>query len=222
MRTFKSLSLSLFVFVLFAFTFQLRAQDSEKSFMVYPTFGVGIGFFYPKDVNTYIEDYMFPEALESYNTEIYMYLEVKGGVTFRLKNVDFGVIMEYDIAPKFVVVTGGGEDDTYAFSRYSPELSANYYIPGKSGKNAFFIGAGINYSFMEFEGIKASAPGVKLQLGYSMQFGKFNMQPYGAFRYVKGTDDDVIWGMGNDKFELNYTGGQIGIILSFHQRMLYR
>lgn len=219
MKTLKILAFLLAVNIL-VFLPGLRAQDSEKSFMVYPSLGLGIGFFYPDDVNTYIEDYLVAGYSETFNTEMYMYLEVKGGVTFRLKNIDFSVMAEYDIAPKFVSVTGG-DNLTYSFTRVAPELSTNYYFPNSSGRNAFFIGAGISYSFMKFEDFEASAPGIKVQAGYSMQFGKFNLQPYGAFRYVAGKDD-IMWGLQSDKFELNYTGGQIGVIMSFHPRMSYR
>jgi hypothetical protein len=199
----------------------LKSQESpSKSLLVYPSFGFGIGFFYPKDVNDYIKEEIISGYGSTVNTDLYMYLEIKGGITFRLKNVDFNAMLEYDIAPKYVVVSGGGDNFSFAFTRIAPEISANYYIPGESGKNAFFIGGGVNYSFMSFKEFKASNPGFKLQAGYSMQFGKFNMQPYLAFRYVKATDtsSDVNW----PKFNLDYTGGQIGIILSFHQRMNYK
>jgi len=212
---------------LFAFSTVARSQESAsssgKSSAIYPTFGFGIGFFYPGDVNDYIEEELVAGTIAT-NTELYMYLEVKGGLTFRLKQVDFSALLEYDIAPKFVVVSGGGDDFSYSYSRISPEISANYYIPGKSGKNAFFIGGGINYSFMKFEDFSASAPGVKVQLGYSMQFGKFNLQPYVAFRYTKATDDsDAIWGTMDEHSDitLDYIGGQLGLILSFHPRILY-
>ncbi|MBN2814455.1 MAG: hypothetical protein JXQ80_10285, partial [Bacteroidales bacterium] len=74
-----------------------------------------------------------------------------------------------------------------------------------------FVGGGVQYQFMSFEDFQASAPGFRAQVGYSMQFGNFNLQPYGAFRYAKATDSGDL-----TDFELNYTGFQIGVILSFH------
>jgi hypothetical protein len=216
----KLLKLGLFAALILT-CLNLKSQDSTaKSLTVYPTFGLGIGFFYPEDVNQYIEDEIVAGYGSSYNTNMYMYLEVKGGVTFRLKQVDFSALLEYDIAPKFVMVSDG-DNFSYTFSRISPEISANYYIPSRSGKNAFFIGGGVNYSFMTFKEFSASNPGFKIQLGYSMQMGKFNLQPYGAFRYVKATDSsssDPVW----DNFELSYTGGQIGVLLSFHPPVKYK
>jgi hypothetical protein len=199
---------------------KLTAQETvEKKTVVYPSFGLGIGFFYPKDVNDYIQN-EFDQLgyTEQVNTSMYMFMEVHGGITFRMKRVDITGSLEYDFAPKLVVVTGGGSNITYVYSRISPLVTANYYIPVKSGKHAFFIGGGVNYSFMKFKNFSASNPGLKLQAGFSMQLGKFNMQPYAAFNMVKATDSShPEWG----DFELSYTGGQIGIILSFHKRMLF-
>jgi hypothetical protein len=225
MRTNKLLQAFLAITLLFAISSSIQSQDSsEKSFLVYPTLGLGIGFFYPGDVNDYIEEEINAGMSSSYNTEIYAYLEVKGGITFRLKNVDFSALLEFDISPKFVTVSGG-DDISYAFTRVAPEISANYYIPNKTGRNAFFIGAGVSYGFLDFRDFAASAPGIKLQAGYSMQFGKFNLQPYGCFRYTKATDSSgAIWGTMDQHVEidLDYTGGQIGVIMSFHPKMSYR
>jgi hypothetical protein len=156
------------------------------------------------------------------NADIYMYLEVKAGLTFRLKSVDFTAALEYDIAPKYVIVDVG-DNISYSFSRIAPEISVNYFIPNKSGKNAFFIGGGISYSVMNFKGFSGSNPGFKIQAGYSMQFSKINIQPYFAFRYTEATDSNSVeYIEGKNDFGLSYTGGQIGILISFHPRMLYR
>jgi hypothetical protein len=198
----------------------LSQDNTAKTSAFYPSFGLGIGFFYPSDVNDYIDFDMAYQGVEgTFNTDLYMYLEVKAGLTYRMKSFDVTGGLEYDVAPKFVVVDGGSSGNlTYFYHRLSPEISANYYISNKNGKNAFFIGGGINYSFLSFEEFKASAPGFKVQLGYSMQFGKFNLQPYGAFRYTKATDSSNEMG----DFELDYTGGQIGVNMSFHPRILYK
>jgi hypothetical protein len=222
MKTNKMLSGLLFFIITATFPYASEAQESSpKNQMVYPTIGVGIGFFYPEDVNNYIKD-VVTAGYSTVNTELYMYLEVKGGLTFRLKNVDFTAALEYDIAPKFVVVDAG-DNISYSYTRLAPEISANYFIPNKSGKNAFFIGGGISYSFMKFKDFSASNPGFKIQTGYSMQFSKINIQPYFAFRYVKASDSSIIeYQEGKNSFDLSYTGGQIGVLISFHPRMLYK
>src|SRR5512145_1652960 len=188
--------------LLLVVTFFAAAQESaSKTSALYPSFGIGIGFFYPSDVNDYID-----AELSNYitvNEDMYMYLEVKGGLTYRLKKVDFSGMLEFDVGPK--IATSGDETYTYFFTRIAPEIGANYYISGRSGKNAFFIGAAVSYAWLKFEEFSASAPGIKGQVGYSMQFGKFNMQPYIAFRYNKATEDLEI-----GSFDLDNAEGQIG------------
>jgi hypothetical protein len=199
----------------------LLSQDSiTKTFAFYPSVGFGIGFFYPSDVNDYIEFDMASQGVAgSYNTSLYMYLEVKAGLTYRMKCFDITGGFEYDVAPKFILVSGSSVNSiTYFYHRLSPEISANYYFSTKNSKNAFFIGGGANYSFLSFEEYRASAPGLKVQLGYSMQFDKFNLQPYGAFRYTRATDSST----GMDDFVMDYTGGQFGLILSFHPMIRYK
>jgi hypothetical protein len=209
------------VFLLIMSWQTLLSQDLKaKTSAIYPSFGLGIGFFYPSDVNDYIDLDMAYQGVEgTFNTDLYMYLEIKAGLTYRMKSFDLTGGLEYDVAPKYVLVDGGSSGNlTYFYHRLSPEISANYYISNKNGKNAFFIGGGINYSFLSFEEFDASAPGFKVQLGYSMQFNKFNLQPYGAFRYTKATDSST--GMGD--FVMDYTGGQIGVNMSFHPKILYK
>jgi len=191
----------------------LTLKSQESPLKVYPTFGVSIGFFYPSDVNDYIESTLGSFYSTEFGSEdMFMYLELYGGVAFRLKRMDVTGFLEYALAPKWVVVTNG-DDISFTFSRISPGVNANYYIPIGSGKHALFVGGGIQYHIMDFEEFYASAPGFRLQAGISLQFGKFNIQPYGAFKYARATDSDN--DLGGD-FDLNYTGGQIGFFFSFH------
>jgi hypothetical protein len=199
----------------------VRSQDSTRmSHALYPTFGIGFGFFYPSDVNDYIqEDINSHGYIGEYNTDLYMYFELRAGLTYRTKSVDFSGILEYDAAPKWIVVSDGEDDLTYLYSRIAPGVMFNYYIPVGKGKDAFFLGAGVNYSFMKFTDFKASNPGFKLQAGFNLQFGGFNLQPFGAFNYAKATDSsDPLWG----NFVLSYISGQIGVNFSFHPAINYK
>lgn len=189
-------------------------ETTAKSNAVYPTFGVGFGFFHPEDVNDYIE-YSLPSGyISEYGTEdIFMLIDLHAGITFRMKRFDISAMLEYDIAPKFIIIEGA-DNQTHVFSRVAPGITANIYIPVGTGRHAFFLGGNVNYSFMSFKDFRASSPGFKLQLGFSMQFGKFNLQPFGAFNYASGKDtDNAAWGK---DFSLNYTNGQVGVYLSFH------
>jgi hypothetical protein len=223
MKTNKIITGFLFTVCLFyVLPFSSAQESASKNSMIYPSFGLGIGFFYPSDVNAYIEDNIM-SGYVSNNYEIYEYLEAKAGLALRMPKFDFGVSLEYDIAPKISIVTNG-ESFSYAYNRMGPEIYANYYLSNKSGKNAFFIGAAVNYSFLWFKEFKGSTPGVKLQAGYSLQLKKINLQPYGAFRYAKATDETKHLPEASqwDKFKLTWIGFQVGVIISVHPRMLYK
>jgi hypothetical protein len=212
---------ALLMILLMLSAIRVQSQDSTRmSSALFPTFGVGFGFFYPSDVNQYIQDEMNTLGyIEEYNTDLYMYFEIRGGLTYRIKSIDFSTIIEYDIAPKWIMVSGGGDDLTYYYSRIAPAIMVNYYIPVGAGRNAFFLGGGVNYSFMKFEDFNASNPGFKLQAGFNLQFGGFNLQPFGAFNYATATDSsDPFWG----DFVLSYLSGQIGVNFSFHPAIKYK
>jgi len=210
----------LLVFVLLIPGIFLKSQESStRSTAVYPVFGLGFGFFSPGDVNKYIEASLPSGYVNEMGSEdIFMFLDLHAGLTFRMKRFDITAMAEYDIAPKFIMITNG-DDLSFNFSRFAPGILANLYVPVGSGKHAFFLGGGVNYSIMNFEKFSASAPGFRFQLGFSLQFGKFNLQPFGAFNYASATDDsdeDL------ENFDMDYTNGQIGVNLSFHPAINYK
>ena len=202
------------VFLLFLISNKLAAQEtSPEKLMVYPSFGVAAGFFSPGDVNDAIEASLARAGVTKQygTTDIFMNYEIHGGVTFRLKKMDFSGELAFAFAPKWILVENG-DNMSFYFNRVSPGISANYYIPMKSDKMDFFLGGGVQYHFMKFEEIKGHTPGFSLRAGISMQFGRFNMQPNVSFLYAR-TDDTSLMDNG---FVLNYTSGLIGIIMSFH------
>jgi hypothetical protein len=140
--------------------------------------------------------------------------EIHGGVTFRLKQVDFSGELAFAISPKWILVENGSNMNFY-FNRVSPGISANYYIPMKSEKMELFVGGGVQYHFMRFEDFKGSNPGFCIRMGVSLQFGKFNMQPYASFLYAK-SEDNYMGDFTQGTLVMNYTSGLIGIIMSFH------
>jgi hypothetical protein len=197
---------------------QLNAQETGSgNLKIYPSFGIAAGFFNPGDVNDYIaaEYASAGMSTEFGTTDIFASYEIKAGLNFRLKRIDFSGELAFAIAPKWIIVENGS-NMSYYFNRVSPGMSANYYIPMKSKRMEFFLGGGVQYHFMKFKGFNASSPGFSLRTGVSMQFGKFNMQPYVSFLYAKSEDKETGEFMPY-KFEMNYTSGIIGIILSFHR-----
>ncbi len=205
------------IIILFPVGNMLLAQEtSEGNMKIYPSFGVAAGFFYPGDVNDYIAASMAIAGVEKQygTTDMFMNYEIHGGVTFRLKRMDFSGELAFAFAPKWILVENG-ENMNFYFNRVSPGISANYYIPMKSEKMDFFLGGGVQYHFMKFEDFNASNPGFCLRAGVSMQFGRFNMQPNVSFLYAK-SKDNFMGDFTENTFEMNYTTGLIGIIMSFH------
>jgi hypothetical protein len=202
----------LFVLVLLFKVVSLNSQESPVR--VYPSFGLSYGFFYPKDVNNFIKNDLSSHSLTttSGSSDMFSYFELRGGLTVKMKKIDFNGIGEYAIAPKVILVTNGSSQ-TYYFSRTTIGAVSDFFIPlGSSGRSSFFVGGGVLYSFMKFKSYTASAPGLRLQTGVSLQFGKFNLEPNLAFTYAKASKH-----MTYSNFEMNYTGGQISLIFSFHK-----
>jgi hypothetical protein len=188
--------------------------QAQSSVDIYPAFGLGFGFFYPGDVNAYLEDYYSTYAQEYGTFDMFMYFELHAALALKIKRIEVSGLFEFAFAPKYVVVTGG-DNNTFFFNRVSPGLTAYYFIPIGSGRHAIILGGGFQYHFMKFEDYKGSAPGFRIQGGINLVFGKFNLQPYGAFVYASAKDTGT---PGQDDFGLNYTGGQVGVNLSFHSR----
>jgi hypothetical protein len=195
-------------------TGSLKAQHDYKSFAVSPSFGFGIGGFNPAGVNEYINNDL--SGFITTNAELYLYEEIHFSLNFKFKWFDISPIAEYAIGPKVVV----GADRSYFFNRLSPGVLANFFIPmGSSGKNALFIGGGAQYHMMSFEDFKGNTPGYRIQLGFDLQFGRVNMQPILAFNLANAKN--ILPSDFNNR-DLNYTGGQIGINISFHKPVGHR
>ncbi|MBN1416215.1 MAG: hypothetical protein JW973_14025 [Bacteroidales bacterium] len=208
------------VIVFLSMAFSLHAQPGgKKTSAFYPGIGIGAGFFNPSDVNKYIENHLPAYIMEQVGfSEMILYEEVQGFLTYRIKFVDITSLVEYAIGPKLFIVIPG-DDQYYFFHRLSPGLLANFYIPVGSGKHAIYIGGGAQYHFMWFEEFKGNTIGFRLQAGFSLQFGRFNIQPHLAFNLAKAVHKDE----STDRtFDLNYTGGNLGINVSIHSPVANR
>lgn len=207
----KNLKSIVVVILLVITTASLNAQETNKS-ALYPGFGIGFGFFYPGDINDYLaETYV---SYETINMDMYMYYPLQAFLTYKIKRFDVTGIVEYATGPKYEVTYS----DWYFFNRFSPGVVGNIFFPVGSGKHAFYAGLGAQYHIMTFEEFSASNIGFRLQGGFSLQFGKINLQPHFALNIVSADDDSSV----NNKFNLNYTGGQIGVNVSFHKPVAYR
>jgi hypothetical protein len=192
-------------------------QDNSKTFGVYPGFGFGIGYFNPKQVNVYIADNLPDNIYMQYgSTDIFLYEELHVFVTCRIKWMDITSLVDYALGPKFIVISGSSSQ-FYNFNRISPGLLVNFYIPTHSSRHSFFIGGGAQFHIMKFEEYGGNAIGYRANAGYNIQLRKIGLQPNIAFNLAKAEDDRDFYA-----FELNYTGLQIGLNVSFHKPIAYR
>jgi len=206
----------MFMFSIFCLNAQ---QGITKTSAFYPGFGIGFGFFYPKGVNEYISNDLSSYYQQYGTNDIFMYYAVSGSLTYKIKWFDVSALAEYAIAPKFIYVSNTSDLITYGYSRFSPGMLASFYIPFASGRHAILLGGGAQYHFMKFKTFKGNNIGFRIQAGISLQFGKFNVQPLLAFNIAKAKNEMMV----NDKlYDLNYTGGQLGINLSIHPPVAYR
>jgi hypothetical protein len=212
----RIISITLLILLFYASNLLNAQETSSGNMKIYPSFGVAAGFFYPENVNDYIAASLVVAGVTKQygTTDMFVNYEIHGGVTFRLKKVDFSGELAFAFAPKWIFVENGNNMHFY-FNRVSPGISANYYIPMKSEKMEFFLGGGVQYHFMKFKEFNASNPGFCLRAGISIQFGRFNMQPNVSFLYAR-SEDNFTGYSGENTFVMNYTSGLIGIIMSFH------
>lgn len=189
----------------------LRSQESIVKF--HPSFGVAIGFFNPKGVNNFIKnDLSSNNIVTTTSSDMFAYYEAHGGLTLKIKFIGISGFAEYATSPKWIIVTNGSSR-SYYFNRTTLGVSTDFFIPLGTSKHSIFFGGGITYNFLKFKAFKASDPGFRIQAGASLQFGKFNLQPYARFNYAKAKD---VIPFTASPF-LNYTGGQLGFIFSFHR-----
>jgi hypothetical protein len=176
--------------------------------------GIGIGFFYPSAVNDRIKEENLNIDVSTGFEDIVMNLDLRASLTFKVKpNIDLSLVGEYAWGPKFFIVIGA-DSRYFHFDKFSPLVIAKFHKPIKSGRHSIFFAPGISYNFMKFtdynkDVAKGNALGGRAEIGYSFNFGRMSMQPFILFDYAKAVDKSL-----ND-FELNYSGGQIGIDFCF-------
>jgi hypothetical protein len=196
--------------------FSSSIVKSQDPFLrVYPSFSISAGYVNPESVNNYIDNNINSLKITDVigSRKIILYYEVNGGLTFRMRFFDITGFAEYATAPKWFIITNG-DNLTYFLNRSTFGATGKLYLRLGMGKSALFLGGGLNYNIMTFENYRATTPGYRILAGASMQFGRFNLQPFLAYNHPKVAKV-------GPNLELDYTGYQIGINLSFHKRMLY-
>lgn len=183
--------------------------------------GVNVGFFYPSDINDYLEDRYTDYILEfgTYSMIMYYTLNVDGSFFF-CRFTELKLELELAASPKMIMTD---ETDTYFLNRITPALKFNFHIPA-GNKVSIYMGPGVNYSRLRFKGPEfdktRTCLGFSGQAGVMVRFRKFAIQPGITFNYIPGKKEES---SGGDDFvttyqtglDFSYTGGQIGCTFYF-------
>jgi hypothetical protein len=168
--------------------------------------GIGIGFFYPQDVNDYIANEL-PSGETVFGVNgLYMNLGINLTLGYKIyRNWEFQWLAETYAAPKYVTTNVG--DYSYNFWRVSTGVLVNFHIPMNAiGKHSIYFGAGPLFHNMTFKEYNASTVGARFQVGFSINNYKFNPQVYLSGDYASANDGS---------FNLNYSCFRIGVNLNF-------
>jgi hypothetical protein len=186
----------------------ISENRAEKPF----SFGIGFseGFFYPGDVNDYIDFYTSYINITNGSSSLFVNYVGKASLIYRInKTVRLSLVGEYGWGPKYFVVSNG-DNEYFHFDRASIGLVAKFHIPVGSGRHSIFIVPGLLYHSMKFEDFKANNIGGRLGGGFSFNFKKFKLQPFTCYDYVSASDTGYGF-----VFELNYSGIQFGVDFIF-------
>lgn len=179
-------------------------QQSNKEQKLFFSPSVGIGFFYPDDVNRIIES----NYTSTTNSDMYLYFHIgANGSYFLAPFIELQAGAEFAFAPKFVAVDDN--IDTYFFRRITPNAKLNFHIPAGK-KVTISIGPGISYSSLKF-----NAPGGSIEntdIGYSIQAGA--MIRFSKFAYAPSLVFNNIMAEGKNHYiisepDLSFIGVQI-------------
>jgi hypothetical protein len=194
---------------------QFSSAQNSASKKVYfkPGISFGVGIFYPKEVNNYIENDLTDYITTNENLYANYFLGVSFGIQLN-KVIAIEPVIEFALAPKIMI----GADRTYIFGRVSPGVMANLYAPmGSKGRNAFMLGGGILYHHMWFEDYAGNTIGPAFKIGVSFNHGKsFNPEAFAGFNYAKAMGKYSGGGyFQQSELELSYTDFRIGFRANF-------
>jgi hypothetical protein len=222
MKLFVSLALVAILFseVLFAKQ-NNRLSENEKRKIFYFGPGIGIGIFYPENINEYMTDY-YSNMYQSFGTfDMVMYFSINAtGSLFFTKFTELQIETEFAYSPKFFLIND--ESEYFSYQRLTPQVKFNFHIPF-SRRFSYFIGAGSSYNFLKFESpedeFTGNTTGFSAQTGVMFKFRKIAIQPGFTMNFIKADADKkaTFNNSGNISTlsELSYTGGHIGCKILF-------
>jgi hypothetical protein len=194
----------------------LKSTNQDKQRLFYFAPSIGFGFFYPTEVNDYIES----QYDITINGSMYVYYHVGANGAFffsRLFELQLGA--EIAGSPKFAFVDD--DVDYYGYRRITPNAKFNFHIPA-GRKLSVILGAGVSYSTLRFkaphETITNNDLGYSLQTGVKIQFKRnFAYAPTLVFNGIKAKADPEINNMGfiTRDIDLSYIGVQLNNVIYF-------
>lgn len=194
-------------------SFSLPQTEPSERKIVSGGFGVGLGIFYPGQVNDYIKDVTSDLLITSGFGDMVANYIGKVSISVRPTPViEISAYCEFSWAPKFILVSYG-DNYYFSFTKISPVLSPKFHIPMRGGAYSFFFAPAVTYNFMKFkdshhewETDMEKCWGWKFQVGFSFEMKKIILKPYIGYDHAKAI---------NGYSELNYSGAQLGIDLHF-------
>jgi len=195
-------------------TYGQSHSDKDKNGIVSGGIGIGLGIFYPGDINEYIQDETSNLLMTTGFAEMITNFFFRASLSVRPHQIiELNFFAEYGWAPKFIYVNDSNSY-YFSFTRISPGFSPRIHIPIGSGRHSLFFAPGVTYNFMKFkdsqvrgEVAMAHSPGWRAQMGFDLNLRKITLKPYVGYDSARGNDQGTM--------NLNYSGGQAGIELHF-------
>jgi hypothetical protein len=182
--------------------------------------GFSLGFFWPPDVNGYIQGYkdsLGPTLDESGTTTMFVNLVPRIAIAMNIgRYAQVAALGEIGWAPKVVSETNSGNSEVFHFVRYSGGLmfTANLPLSPLRG-DSLFAGVAPMVHHMRFEGFEKTAFGIRGVAGYRFYEGILLIDAFMAVDVVKGDTGRPI-GFGNQSsMVLNYSGVLFGATVYF-------
>ncbi|MBN1181001.1 MAG: hypothetical protein JXB49_01855 [Bacteroidales bacterium] len=157
------------------FTLFISAQESSRSDpdeKITYGFGSGIGYFNPKGVNNYIENFIEDKTsgmtvtTKDGFTEIFLFFTLRGFVSYEVaENTYIDGFLEGGWAPKLITINS--EMYTFAYWRLTPGAVASYHIPLED-ENDINLGVGLLYNFYKFKEITGNGINYRTQIGFKI------------------------------------------------------
>ncbi len=178
--------------------------------------GFGLSFFYPTEVNDYLEYWVdripYAETSEGSTTAMVLALQPKLAITFApIEYVQIQLVGEIGWAPKVMAVIGG-DSESFHFTRFSVGGTVAGHLPLRNGKSSISLGAGALFNVLKFRSLQEVAPGYRGVFGFRFYTRRaFTPEIFVEFNWIKAdTGRDPTESIPGEIGNLSYISGTIG------------